>query len=609
MMMSLCACLVLKKNAVLFSILTLGLIFNMSLMKYLPRTSDSNIVELNDKSFIVATKYGKVLVYTKTIEAYGLLDEVIIHDIKPFEITPTTVGFDQKAYYEINDLIGYAQDTDITLHKRKGVMAFLNTGGFNKDPSFMLLSRALLFQSDPLMDFIALVSLGLIYTILMKWGRLILSFFMSETWALIVMSLLMLAMAYVFAYPISLIRVILSASLVHFTKNPKTRIILYVFFFMIYDQTVMKSIAVLYPLMFMVMTAFKPKKITQWGMLSLFQIGFFHQTALILIMVYPLMRKMLTVLIVLTWIAYGLPWLTPLLLLLHEHLQSLLVTIEKWVVIKGSLSIPVTLLLLLMMGLSLKLKRYSNGLLWLLVFCVPLLSSPWAYQITLISVGQGDAILLQAPFNQEVILIDTGKESAYGQVSSFLNAQGISKLNALIVTHEDIDHSGNVERLTLDYDVMRSVTAPKDLDMDWFHLKSLKSTLKSPTDNQASLVYLFEVNGLSFLLMADADEFTELDLMRQYPNLRADVLKVGHHGSASSASDAFLSQIQAKLALISVGINSYGHPSYQTLDRLKNHRAMILNTRDEGDITIILSSFFNGLKTSSLNLKALRLGF
>jgi len=262
-----------------------------------------------------------------------------------------------------------------------------------------------------------------------------------------------------------------------------------------------------------------------------------------------------------------------------------------------------------MMVMSPLLKKNSNLLLWLLVLCVPLLSSPWAYQITLISVGQGDAILLQAPFNQEVILIDTGKESAYGQVSSFLNAQGISKLSALIVTHNDTDHSANANRLTRDYDVMRSVMEPKDLDLVWFHLKSLKTTLISPTDNQASLVYLFDVDGLTFLLMADTDEFTELDLMRQYPNLRADVLKVGHHGSASSASDAFLSQIQAKLALISVGFNAYGHPSYATLERLKNHRTMILNTRDEGDITIILSSFFDGLRTSSLNLKALRLGF
>jgi competence protein ComEC len=278
-------------------------------------------------------------------------------------------------------------------------------------------------------------------------------------------------------------------------------------------------------------------------------------------------------------------------------------------IIKGSLSMPVVLCLVFILVMSPIFKKATNTLLWLLVLCVPILSSPWAYQVTLISVGQGDAILLQAPFNQEVVLIDTGKESAYGQVGSFLNAQGISKLDVLIVTHDDNDHSANFEQIKLDYDVMRSVIRPEDMDLNWFHLKSLKTSLENPTDNQASLVYLFEINELRFLMMADADDVTEADLIRQYPKLKADVLKVGHHGSASSASDVFLSTIQAKLALISVGYNTYGHPSFQTLERLKDHRLTVMNTRDEGDITLILSSFWNGLKTSSLNLKTLKLDF
>ncbi len=608
-LMGLAACLVLKKNAWIFIVLTLSLFCNPALARYLPPPPGSPIVELNDKSFIVSTNAGKVLVYTKTIENYGLLDEVTLKSIRPFEISPTTVGFDQKAYYRINNLIGTVSDEDITVSKTTGAMAFLNTGGFNTDPAFKLIARALLFQSDPMTDFITLVSLGLIYSIMMKAGRFVLSFIMNETWALIIMAGLMVMMGFVFAYPISLIRVILTVMLGHFIKNAKTRVILYVLFFMLYDQTVFKSIAVLYPLMFLVFSAFRPKKITQWGMLSLFQIGLFHQTALILIVIYPLMRKVLTVLIAMIWLSYGVPWFNPLIFFIHDHFQNLLSYLEKLMIIKGSLSMPLVLCLVLILVISPVLKKKTALLLWLLVFCVPLLSSPWAYQVTLISVGQGDAILLQAPFNQEVVLIDTGKESTYGQVSSFLNAQGISKLDALIVTHDDADHSANSERMKSDYNVMRSVIQPKDVDLNWFHLKSLKTSLKNPSDNQASLVYLFEIKDLMFLMMADADELTEADLIRQYPSLRADVLKVGHHGSSSSTSDVFLSKIQAKLALISVGYNAYGHPSFQTLERLKDHRVMVMTTRDEGDITIILSSFWNGLKTSSLNLKTLRLGF
>ena len=127
----------LKKNSVVFILLTLSIFVDVSLYQHLPLPSSSNIVELNDKSFIVSTPKGKVVVYTKTINDYDLLDEVTIQSRKPFEITPSTYGFDQKSYYQINHLIGYCEESDITVQKTKGMMTFLGSGGLNKDPAFI----------------------------------------------------------------------------------------------------------------------------------------------------------------------------------------------------------------------------------------------------------------------------------------------------------------------------------------------------------------------------------------------------------------------------------------------------------------------------------------
>jgi competence protein ComEC len=109
--------------------------------------------------------------------------------------------------------------------------------------------------------------------------------------------------------------------------------------------------------------------------------------------------------------------------------------------------------------------------------------------------------------------------------------------------------------------------------------------------------------------MADADEAREIDLIRQYPDLKADILKVGHHGSATSTSAEFLSRIQVRMALISVGYNNYGHPSWLTLDRLKNQYVSVMTTRDEGDLMFVFIKGFTGLSTSLSKLKPLRLGF
>jgi len=324
---------------------------------------------------------------------------------------------------------------------------------------------------------------------------------------------------------------------------------------------------------------------------------------------YPILKKGMALLIGLVWLAYGLPFLNPILFLYHDLLQRMMDFLNRLLLLRGSLALPVLIGLIVMIVVSARWKQVGSSVRYLSSFLIPLLSLPWAYQVTILSVGQGDAIVLQAPFNQEVILIDTAKASAYTYVRSFLDAQGISTISSMIITHQDNDHSGNVNRILQDYHVMRSVITSTDLDSAWFHLKMLKTTLPDPDNNQGSLVTLLQLKGIRFLFMADVDALVEADLIKQYPSLEVDILKVGHHGSATSTSDFFLSKIHARLAMISVGYNRYGHPSPQTLSRLRAARVQIMTTQSEGDIQFVFFDFLTGLQTSSLKLKPLTLGF
>ncbi len=600
--------IVLKRNRWILLGLILGVCFEWNFSSFLPVSQKSYVVELNNSSMIVTTPLGKVMIYTQDSTHYNLLDEIQITTIKPFQITPTTYGFNQVTYYKANNLIGYNDEKDLVYHHPNPWMNFIGLGGLNSDPVFHKMSRALLFQNDPESSFISIISLGLIYTMILKSLTYMLSFMMGENIANGIVIVGLIGMAYVFAYPLSLIRVIVSFLLILFVKQSSDRLICFVLFFMFYNINSLRSAAILYPLMFQMFNVFRIKHIKRFSTVILLQIALFHSASIGLVLLYPILRKYMSGLIFLIWLAYFFPVLNPVINSFYFVYQWISTQLQMIFILHGSLTIGLIILLLIIM-LIYYITRLKSGFIYGLSLClIPFVSAPWFYQVTFISVGQGDAILLQAPFNQEVILIDTGKENAYGQLSSFLNAQGIYKIDTLVITHDDTDHSGNMDSLMTDYEIIRSVNQPEDINLHWFYLKSLKTQLSQPTDNQASLMYLFQIKQLKFLLMADIDESTEIDLIRQYPHLKADILKVGHHGSASSTSDLLLSHIQARLAIISVGFNSYGHPSYLTLKRLEAFHVPIYTTRTLGDITFIMSPTFNVLWTSSMKHRVLSLG-
>ena len=119
--------------------------------------------------------------------------------------------------------------------------------------------------------------------------------------------------------------------------------------------------------------------------------------------------------------------------------------------------------------------------------------------------------------------------------------------------------------------------------------KYLKLQILSPEisrgENNDSLVTFFIVNRQRFLLTGDLEVEGEEKLISAYPQLRTDFLKVGHHGSNTSTGEALLKKMQPKYGIISVGKNNrYGHPTVETLRKLKKYRVTVFRTDQQGMI-------------------------
>jgi competence protein ComEC len=241
-----------------------------------------------------------------------------------------------------------------------------------------------------------------------------------------------------------------------------------------------------------------------------------------------------------------------------------------------------------------------------------------ATMVSFIDVGQGDSILITTA-DSRTILIDAGPPLASGTLVSYLHNRSISIIDALIVTHPDSDHLGGAADVLHAFTVLsvyhpgvakntsayRSfIAAAQDegcpihtaADVhvgDYLGLTS-SATIEvlniDPTAedvNDASIVLEMRTPGKSFLFTGDIGSDVEGRLIANHSfDLNVDVLKVAHHGSKYSTSDAFLDATTPEIGVISVGENSYGHPANETLSRLFGHDVTVLRTDQLGTIDI-----------------------
>lgn len=252
--------------------------------------------------------------------------------------------------------------------------------------------------------------------------------------------------------------------------------------------------------------------------------------------------------------------------------------------------------------------------------------------LTVLDVGQGDAILIELAHGRGNILIDTGgnvlKRGDYSYDISqntllpYLKSRGIHHLDYLILSHGDFDHMGEaiylvnhfkVENVILNQDSfndleMELIQALKRKKIPYYQkIKELKignqqfyflNTRIYDNENDNSNAIYTEMNNYRFLFMGDAGVEKEKDILEKYNLKNIDFLKVGHHGSNTSSSEYFISSMNPKYSLISVGKNNrYGHPKEEVLNTLSNSK--IFRTDLDGSIEIKLNKNGYKIKTCS----------
>lgn len=237
---------------------------------------------------------------------------------------------------------------------------------------------------------------------------------------------------------------------------------------------------------------------------------------------------------------------------------------------------------------------------------------PPALEVSVLDVGQGDSILLE-PAGGDAVLVDAGPPGA--GIAELLAGEGVERLGMLLVTHDQLDHSGGVAELlgsvpvaTVAYATATPellaqaraagaaplrVTAPRRLrsgrlrlDVLWPPRELVRGAAAGRPDseqvNRLSVVALARSHGFSMLLTGDAE--AEATPISPGP---IDVLKVAHHGSDDAGLDELLERTAPRLAVISVGAdNSYGHPTPATLAQLAEHHVPVTRTDVHGEVEI-----------------------
>lgn len=304
----------------------------------------------------------------------------------------------------------------------------------------------------------------------------------------------------------------------------------------------------------------------------------------------------------LTILTYIFPILDSILYLFTNTLETISlfiskINITKIIFPKPSLLIIVLYYIIFLLSYQNKKYFYLNIILLIIIYISPYLNSN--FEVVMFEVGEADCHLIKYPYNKNTILIDTGKNEykIKNEVIPYLKSIGIKKIDYLIITHGDLDHIGGSITLINNFQVKNVILnkgtftdlekeliknlnkkkIPYQININKINLSNhtiyLLNNTKYNNENDNSIITYLTYQKYKFLYMGDASITTEDNLLENYNLNNISILKVGHHGSNTSSSKDFISQINPSISLISVGENNiYHHPNKEVINNLSKSR-------------------------------------
>ena len=270
-----------------------------------------------------------------------------------------------------------------------------------------------------------------------------------------------------------------------------------------------------------------------------------------------------------------------------------------------------------------------------IIFALCILCLPFhrPVEVTFLDVGQGDAVFLRTEAGT-TCLIDGGSTTVSDvgtyRLLPFLKSRGVSSLDYLFLSHMDADHINGAEELLKDqfrgipirYLCLSALPGDETRERlekearlfgtelcyisrgTVFREKGAEIRCLSPVkdqkkedENENSEVLMVEISGLRILFTGDLGEEGEQELLEAGTDLRAAVLKVGHHGSRFSTGEDFLEAVSPGFAVISCAEdNRYGHPAPETVERLERAGCRIFYTMKSGAVTLYPANGKKGWK-------------
>jgi len=214
-------------------------------------------------------------------------------------------------------------------------------------------------------------------------------------------------------------------------------------------------------------------------------------------------------------------------------------------------------------------------------------------RVTVLDVGQGDAIVVEAPDGQ-VVVVDAGAggparlDVGERVVAPFLWNRGVLGLHATLTTHDDIDHAGGMAALHRLFRVSETwEVAPGPHALGGAVMTAIAPDVRGGRPNDRAIMLRVELGLATILLASDVEAAGEHALLAAGIPLGATVLKVGHHGAKTSSTAPFLAAVRPALAIVSVGArNPYGHPDAGTLARLTAIGARVYRTDRDGAVLL-----------------------